>query len=636
MDGSACGKVNSVWRARNQHDSLNVAGLDRKGCIMARLLTLIAITFAATDVFGQSTVINPVTADQQATFFHLPEGGAVMPLAYFDSMQVIDSHTGRPTGQTFAERMTLYGFLVDEQSDLPVGFGEVSLDFLAGLPGLSVNCAACHVGEIHFDGPNGSAHLRILGGPNLADVRGFSQDVYESIRALLRHPLQLLRLLVKLDRLQPETVVALHALPLAGDGNFGYRAVSREGEAFAEVLSEWIRRQRQPTSPSKDFFLGAASRLQHGKPDIQLAFAVRRREPPGPAADLSRNLLLIIAEAEYFIAQGQFPLTTREGFGRLDAFGTVRYLIAPEESRGLPFSAPVSVPHLWGTGQKKWLHWNANTNSTLQRNMIQSLGMGALSAPGGVNNILLPNLHQLEVIAETIPAPEWPVAVFGPLDINLLARGEELYESRCAFCHDAGQIDPATGLVEYPLFTLVKTGTDPNHALNFHQPVGGKSLAQALSEESIKLQTWYYRFRDPRHPVPKATQIQWGGGEARMPAVWRDPLAAGEDRPVYAALPLTGVWATAPYLHNNSVPALRDLLKPAAERPMIFRVGQRDYDPQNVGYAQPDNLSNVSELELFDTHDAGNSNAGHDGPAFGAEGLTSEDIDALLEYLKSL
>lgn len=603
---------------------------------MTRSLMLLSLSLVAADAYGQPTVVNPLPADQQATFYHLPEGGAVMPLAYYDSLQVIDSQTGQQTGQTFAERMALYGFLEDAQSDLPVGFGEVSLDFLAGLPGLSVNCAACHVGEIRFDGTNGSSQMRILGGPNLADVRWFSQDVYESIHALLRHPLQLLRLLVKLDRLQPETVAALHALPLIDEGDFDFRPGSPEAEAVVEVIAKCLSQESRAKS-QEPAWIEVSLPLPAGSRRLSLDSRLsRKREPPGPAADLYRNLLLITAEARYFIAQGQFPLATREGFGRLDAFGTVRYLLAPQQSRDLPFTAPVSVPHLWGTGQKKWLHWNANTNSTLQRNMMQSLGMGALSAPGGVNNILLPNLHELETIAEQIPAPVWPEDILGPLNPELLARGEELYEARCASCHDAGQTDPETGLIEFPLFTLAETGTDPNHALNFHQPVGRKSLAQVLNEESVKLQTWYYRFRDPRHPVPKATQIEWGGGEARLPAVWRDPLANGEDQPVYAALPLTGVWATAPYLHNNSVPTLRDLFKSAGDRPTQFRVGHRNYDPINVGYLQPSDPATISELERFDTQDAGNSNAGHDGPEFGAEGLTDDEIDALLEYLKSL
>jgi len=52
----------------------------------------------------------------------------------------------------------------------------------------------------------------------------------------------------------------------------------------------------------------------------------------------------------------------------------------------------------------------------------------------------------------------------------------------------------------------------------------------------------------------------------------------------YRARPLNGVWATAPYLHNGSVPSLYWMLTPAAERPTQFCIGSRDFDPQQVGY----------------------------------------------------
>jgi hypothetical protein len=130
--------------------------------------------------------------------------------------------------------------------------------------------------------------------------------------------------------------------------------------------------------------------------------------------------------------------------------------------------------------------------------------------------------------------------------------------------------------------------------------------------------------------------IAWGGGPARLPAVWRDPLADDVNAPVYPALPLTGVWATAPYLHNNSVPTLRQLLMPAVERPTVFMVGHREYDPVDVGYTQSLSANAIPDELRFDTREAGNANSGHDGPAFGADDLSDADLDALLEYLKSL
>jgi hypothetical protein len=96
----------------------------------------------------------------------------------------------------------------------------------------------------------------------------------------------------------------------------------------------------------------------------------------------------------------------------------------------------------------------------------------------------------------------------------------------------------------------------------------------------------------------------------------------------YKARPLDGIWATAPYLHNGSVPTLRALLAAPASRPKTFYAGSRDFDPVNAGFdtaARPDRF-------LFDTSLLGNSNAGHD---YGTS-LTNGDLDALLVYLKSL
>ncbi|MDG3007973.1 di-heme-cytochrome C peroxidase [Paludisphaera mucosa] len=97
-------------------------------------------------------------------------------------------------------------------------------------------------------------------------------------------------------------------------------------------------------------------------------------------------------------------------------------------------------------------------------------------------------------------------------------------------------------------------------------------------------------------------------------------------RIAYKARPLNGVWATAPYLHNGSVPSLAELLKPAAQRVKTFHVGGREFDPEDVGF-----LDDPSQ-PLFDTRADGNSNAGHE---YGAD-LTPEERKNLLAFLKSL
>jgi hypothetical protein len=96
---------------------------------------------------------------------------------------------------------------------------------------------------------------------------------------------------------------------------------------------------------------------------------------------------------------------------------------------------------------------------------------------------------------------------------------------------------------------------------------------------------------------------------------------------------LNGIWATAPYLHNGSVPTLHDLLHPD-RRPAKFAVGNREFDPVRIGY-QYDLTATGPNIWTYDTTQPGNSNIGHSGEAFGTT-LPEDQKAALLEYLKKL
>jgi hypothetical protein len=121
--------------------------------------------------------------------------------------------------------------------------------------------------------------------------------------------------------------------------------------------------------------------------------------------------------------------------------------------------------------------------------------------------------------------------------------------------------------------------------------------------------------------------------------------------PVYRTRPLNGVWATAPYLHNGSVPSLYWLLWPAAERPKSFCLGDRDFDPKQVGFhvqAGGETSCKTGET-LFSMTDSkgpisGNSVLGHSlegTPGLAKPGvigrlLTEDERYDLIEYLKTL
>ena len=79
----------------------------------------------------------------------------------------------------------------------------------------------------------------------------------------------------------------------------------------------------------------------------------------------------------------------------------------------------------------------------------------------------------------------------------------------------------------------------------------------------------------------------------------------------YKPRPLEGVWATAPFLHNGSVPNLYELLSPVEERSKRFFVGRREFDPKKVGLVT-EPLKGTSSGFWFDTTKVGNLNSGHE------------------------
>ena len=126
-------------------------------------------------------------------------------------------------------------------------------------------------------------------------------------------------------------------------------------------------------------------------------------------------------------------------------------------------------------------------------------------------------------------------------------------------------------------------------------------------------------------------------------------------------MPLDGIWLRAPYLHNGSVPTVRDLLEPAENRPKNFYRGYDVIDQRRLGFVSDIAEEGGRRFFAYETqcvggpagcagepnpenrHDenvcvpgkwAGNSNRGHDGAAYGTE-LPAADKDAIVEYLKT-
>ena len=104
-----------------------------------------------------------------------------------------------------------------------------------------------------------------------------------------------------------------------------------------------------------------------------------------------------------------------------------------------------------------------------------------------------------------------------------------------------------------------------------------------------------------------------------------------EDLPGYKIPFLDGIWLRGPYLHNGSVPTLRDLLEPAADRPKAFWRGYDVFDPVKVGFVTEGEGAKQVGTRM-DTTQRGSGNQGHE---FGTT-LGRADKEALVEYLKTL
>ena len=310
--------------------------------------------------------------------------------------------------------------------------------------------------------------------------------------------------------------------------------------------------------------------------------------------------------------------------------------------------------------QTYWLHWDGNTNSVIERNIGQASGQGAPFEPvgqGDYHSKVEPrNTHKLEWIVRELTPPDWPVPLFGAIDQAKAARGKAIYQARCEKCHaivprgghdiydvlkaaQAWARDPKGDPPAIPnplheqLIPVDQVKTDPARAMNFatsvgrRQPryTGGSDFAVALGQAA-----WRYSeqsYNDNAIPPLERLQFDW----PRRMVRWQTSRC-------YVARPLVSVWATAPYLHNASVPTIYHLLLPAKDRPKIFSVGQREYDPAKLGYViDPKGIPPQQIPLLFEinTTASGNLNIGHEGPEYGTD-LNDDQRYDLLEYLKTL
>lgn len=333
------------------------------------------------------------------------------------------------------------------------------------------------------------------------------------------------------------------------------------------------------------------------------------------------------------------------GYGRLDAFGQIFNAVTVEalripENKHAP-DAPTSFPVLWDASHLNTVQWNASAPNQEPGPLAQN-STTALAVYGTVDvlghsltypsSIQLRNLGGIQKTFYQLVSPKWPETVANKLDASLVATGKPLYDKHCLQCHSLVENVDAKRKLNAVLVPITEVGTDPRMASNFANAkvktgelegkrsfvFVGKKFGKEESALDVVMHVTVGAMA--HHPMDSLVSVIEEFAHVNSPPV--------NDALVYKARPINGVWASAPYLHNGSVPTVYDLLLPVAQRPTQFYVGNRELDIVKVGYK----TEQTEASSLFDTSLAGNANTGHE---YGTQ-LNEAERMALLEYVKSL
>ena len=258
-------------------------------------------------------------------------------------------------------------------------------------------------------------------------------------------------------------------------------------------------------------------------------------------------------------------------------------------------------PAWWLLKKKKSIYATGGADARSVRSVMQFM-MSPLHGPDHFNTTEK-KFAELQAFMLSIQPPAYPFAI----DHSLAAQGKELFENNCSKCHGTYGDKP-----KYPnkIIPLKVIGTDTKRFFGITKDFGRFYNSSWFSKE---IQGWF-----------------------------SDDYKARETDG-YQAPPLDGIWATAPYLHNGSIPSVYTLLNSKA-RPKVFT---RDFENKFVNYNQKElgwnyqfknNSDHLLEKEIteqrkwYDTSTPGRLNIGH---TFGDD-LTEDERSQVIEYLKTL
>ena len=269
------------------------------------------------------------------------------------------------------------------------------------------------------------------------------------------------------------------------------------------------------------------------------------------------------------------------GPGRVDTFNPYKTLVFGLDMTNDQTIGTADFMTIWNQGLRDnlWVHWDGNNNSVDERNYSAAIGAGA--SPESLEHEALARIKNW---IWNLQAPRYPFEI----DVGLAATGQGIYQQQCAFCHDTG------GSQLGEVFSAQALGVDTERADAFDDEMAARM--NTIGEG------YDWQFRNFRSTDG------------------------------YASHPLDGVWLRAPYLHNGSVPTLRDLLEPEDGRPLMFYRGYDVFDQEKVGFVSDVPEEDGKRFFEFDTSLPGNHGGGH---LYGID-LTAAQKSALVEYLKTL
>lgn len=619
-------------------------------------------------------------AEDSNWFYNTTQGSDLMPYDFFMVLEKEDGVLFRSN-----ENMNFYRYLPRKASPgnpdgLPVGWVK---DDYKGQEYVGLTCAACHTGQINYNGIG----IRIDGGPANSDM--------EQIMIGLSKALQY-------TRNNEETKNRFVKNVLARGSYKSETEVLGDLAKYEQQITNYTIINRSPT-PYGYARLDAFGRiynrvLEHLINERELRELLRDRKIMRDKNMSDEELDKIMADID------KIPTGDQRGrmFARLTENLTKWQLGRLRHAIFNPANAPVSYPFLWDIPQHDYVQWNGlaanaglgpvgrNTGEVIgvfgTLDWTEEKGFSISNLIGGQNtgtkisfesSVNVHNLRKIESHLQKLQSPQWPEDILGAIDKQRASRGESIFNEYCASCHANIVRDDPDRRIVASMSRVSDVGTDPAMAENSFTRMGYSGIlrnqyvdvgvgsilldqkapvAALLTKATLNVvatpdpdKLFFQRWLDWIADLATAffhneikSSIKQGNYD---PDTTAKPLASLN---AYKGRALNGIWATAPYLHNGSVPTLYDLLLPATCesdsndgecRPEKFEVGSREFDPVKVGLK-----SSGYNGFVFDTSLKGNRNHGHEyttGKTPQPNGkilksLTKEQRLDLLEYLKTL